>query len=205
MVYTLEKNKKNYTIFAAIIITSFLIGNIYTSAAVPNDSNLLEDVWNYIFGIEEDVEELSDDVLVIESNLELLERIHELEIRIAVLEECGGDCGSNGEPGFPAPDYDSGWQPLTPGGDVTLVHNLGTLEYMVYFIVTEDEPADVTPFMPSSFHNFGTGGAFVEDYVTDMMYDVGTRWEASENMILLHRYPDDVVCNYGRVIIWIIQ
>ena len=38
------KTKKNYTILATIIIASFLIGNIVIKAAVPGDSNLLEDV-----------------------------------------------------------------------------------------------------------------------------------------------------------------
>lgn len=201
----MEKNMKNYTVLAALIIASFLLGNIMTTAAAPGDSNLLEDVWNYIFGIEEDVEELSDNVLVIESNLDLLERIHELEIRIAVLENCAEDYGSSSESGFPAPDYDSGWSSLTSGEDLTIVHNLGTLEYLVYFMVTEDEPADVTPFTPSSFHNFGTGGAFIEDYVIDEMYDAGTYWRATENTVVIHRYPDDVVSNYGRVMIWIIS
>jgi hypothetical protein len=76
---------------------------------------------------------------------------------------------------------------------------------MVYFMVTEDEPADVTPFTPSSYHNFGTGGAFKDDYIIERMIDTGTYWEATANTIVIHRYPDDSVCNYGRILIWIIQ
>jgi hypothetical protein len=199
----MNKNAKNYLIIASIIITSFLFGNMMTIAQPGNDSNLLEDVWEYIFGVEDEVDALSDDVMILELNLDLLERIHELEIRIAILENCAEECGSNGGSGFPAPDFDSGWQPLTAGGDLTLIHNLGTLEYFVYFMVTEDEPADVTPFNPSSFHNFGTGGAFIEDYTLELMYDTGTYWTATQNTIVIYRYPDDVVSNYGRVMIWI--
>jgi hypothetical protein len=193
----MEKNKKKFIVLTTIILASFLFGSIVTAVG-PEDSSFLEEVWNAIFGIEEEVEEISDDVLVLKSNLDLLERIHDLETRIALLE----NGGPNGEPQFPAPSYDSGWHKLTAGQDLILIHNLDTTEYFVYFIVTEDEPTDSDPFVPTSFHNFGTGGAFVEDYVIDRMYDLGTYWEATKNSIEIYRYPQDTVCNYARVILW---
>jgi hypothetical protein len=168
------------------------------TAVGPDESSFLEEVWNAIFGIEDEVDEISEDVIVIQSNLEMLERIHELEIRIAVLESCGPSC----EGQFPPPDYDSGWHPLTPGNHLILTHNLNTMDYLVYYIVTEDEPGDLFPFVPTSFHNFGTGGAFVENYMLDVMTDTGTYWIGSSDTIDIFRYPDDIVCNYARVMLW---
>ena len=197
----MDKKTRNIIILTTIILTALFIGSVLTTAAPESDSNLLEDVWNAIFGIEDEVEVISDDVNVLKSNLDLLERIHELETRVAILE----NGGSSSELQFPPPTMDSGWLSLTPGEDLTIVHNLETLNYFVYFMVTEDEPSDVTPFTPSSFHNYGTGGAFIEDYTIERMYDTGTYWEATSNTIVIYRYPDDTVCNYGRVMIWVIS
>ena len=76
------------------------------------------------------------------------------------------------------------------------------MEYFVYFIVTEDEPSDIDPFVPSSFHNFGTGGAFVEDFTLGTQYDLGTYWTGTANSIHIYRYPDDSVSNYAQVMLW---
>lgn len=86
--------------------------------------------------------------------------------------------------------------------NLILSHNLNTIEYFVYFVVTEDEPTDLDLFVPSSFHNFGTGGAFVEEYTIDHEFDLGTYWKATKNSIEIHRYPEDTVCNYARVMLW---
>jgi hypothetical protein len=192
----MEKNTKKVIILTSIILASFVFGSFVTAVG-PEESSFLEDVWNAIFGLEEEVNEISDDVLVIQSNLELLERIHELEIRIAVLENCGPD--SDGQ--FPSPSYDSGWHPLTAGEHLILPHNLDTTDYFVYFVVTEEKPSDIDPFVPSTFHNFGTGGAFIEDYA-DIQSDAGTYWTGTKNTIDVFRYYDDVVCNYARVLLW---
>jgi hypothetical protein len=193
----MDRNRKRVVILASIIIASFLFGSAVTAVG-PEETSFLEEVWSAIFGIEEEVSEISDDVLVIQSNLELLERIHELEIRLTVLENCGADINAQ----FPSPVYDSGWHPLTPGEHLILPHNLDTTDYFVYFLVTEEEPSDVFPFVPSTFHNFGTGGAFIENYVVDIMSDTGTYWMGSKNTIDIFRYPDDTVCNYARIMLW---
>jgi hypothetical protein len=195
----MERNTKKVVVLASIIIISFFFGSIVTAVG-PDDASFLEELWNAIFGIEEKVDEISADVIVIQSNLELLERIHELEIRIAVLENCGPDI--NGQ--FPSPSYDSGWHPLTVGEHLILPHNLDTTDYFVYFVVTEEEPSDIDPFVPSTFHNFGTGGAFNDDWVVDIQSDLGTYWKGTKNTIDVFRYYDDTVCNYARVMLWII-
>jgi hypothetical protein len=191
----MDRTRKRVVILASIIIASFLFGSAVTAVG-PEETSFLEEVWNAIFGIEEEVSEISDDVLVIQSNLELLERIHELEIRLTVLENCGVDVNAQ----FPSPIYDSGWHPLTPGEHLILPHNLDTTDYFVYFLVTEEEPSDVFPFVPSTFHNFGTGGAFWEFSGTPV--DAGTYWTASSNTIDIFRHADDGVCNYARVMLW---
>jgi len=193
----MERNTKKVVILASIILVSFIFGSIVTAVG-PDDASFLEEVWNAIFGIEEEVDEISDDVIVLQTNLDLLERIHELETRIAILENCGPDS----EAQFPSPSYDSGWHKLTTGEHLILIHNLDTLEYFVNFVVTEEEPSDIDPFVPSTFHNFGTGGAFIEDYVIDIQSDLGTYWKGTKNTIDVFRYPDDVVCNYVRVMLW---
>ena len=190
-------NKKNLLILASITGVLLIFGVIVT-AAPPDDTPFLEEVWNAIFGIENEVDQISEDVNLLKMNLDLLEKIHALETRITVLETCGPEC----ESGFPSPCYDSGWHKLTPGQNLLLLHNLNTVDYFVYFIVTEDSPLDIDPFVPASFHNFGTGGAFVEDYVIERSYDLGTYWKASKNSIDVYRYPDDTVCNYARVMLW---
>jgi len=86
----MERNTKKVVILASIILVSFIFGSIVTAVG-PDDASFLEEVWNAIFGIEEEVDEISDDVIVLQTNLDLLERIHELETRIAILENCGPD------------------------------------------------------------------------------------------------------------------
>jgi hypothetical protein len=195
----MDKKHKNLIILT-IIIASFLFGSMVTAVG-PDNASFLEEVWNAIFGIEENVDEITQEVNILKNNIDLLEKIHDLEIRIAILENCGPEC----ETTFPSPSYDSGWHKLTAGQNLILIHNLNTVEYFVYFIVTEEEPTDIDPFMPTSFHNFGTGGAFVEDYMIQIMSSLGTYWEASRNSIEIYRYPQDTVCNYARVMLWRFQ
>jgi hypothetical protein len=194
----MEKNKKTITILAAIIIASFLLGNVVTKAAVPGDSNLLEDVWNYIFGIEEQVDELSDDVLVIETDLDLLERIHELETRITVLENCGAEDGM-----FPTPYADSDWQNIPKGSYIIIAHGLGSLDYVVDLQCRYDpESGDYWPgLVDPHFHNWYYGGD--ENYNSAGEWvKYGVWYEAYENTILVYRASDDTLSDQVRVRIW---
>lgn len=205
MVKQMKKNMKNHAVLAAIIIASFLLGNIYTSAAAPGDSNLLEDVWNYIFGIEENVEELSDEVMILESNLNLLERIHELETRITVLEECGCEDEANG---FPQPDYDSGWlywDRELEGTTMTINHGLNSMDYYVYLIgkynVVSGEPISPPITDPTHFHTWGYGGDWGYSELTGE-FKQGIYYEAYMNSIKIMRANSDPYSDYVRVMIW---
>jgi hypothetical protein len=121
--------------------------------------------------------------------LDQVEKIHELETRIALLETCGGEC----EKGFPSPDNDSGWQPIANFQHLVLEHNLNTMDYLVYVMKSDDTPIE--------FHNFGEGGYF---YMTPHLEErrSGTMWTASLNSIEVYRYDNDIVCNYVRVLLW---
>ena len=76
---------KKGVILASIILASFVFGSIVTAVG-PDDASFLQDLWNAIFGIEEEIDEISDDVIVLKTSLDLLERKHDLETRIAILE-----------------------------------------------------------------------------------------------------------------------
>ena len=201
----MEKNKKNYSFLAIIIIASFLIGNIYTSAAKPGSSNLLEDVWSYIFGIEDEVEKLSYDVMILESNLALLDRIHELETRITVLEKCGYEKETNG---FPQPDYDSGWlywDREVQGTTMTINHGLNSMDYYVYLIgkynVNGGEPISPPITDPTHFHTWGYGGDWGYSDLTGT-FKQGIYYEAYMNSIKIIRAASDPYSDYVRVILW---
>ena len=124
--------------------------------------------------------------------LDQIEKIHDLETRIAVLEKCGCDF----ECGFPTPDYDSDWQPIDNFEHLTLQHNLDTMDYLVYLMQKDDEAF-------TEFHNFGSGGAFPDDFELTMKRGFkGTMWTASKNSIEIYRYDNDVTSDYVRVMLW---
>ena len=198
----MERKSKYYFILTSIILASFLFGSIVTAVS-PEEASLLEKVWNTIFGIEAQVDTISTDVTELKIRLDLLERIYKLEIRIALLENSGTDTVSQ----FPSPSYDSGWRQLpaaTPssGSKTILIHNLDTTEYFVYYIVTEEIPTGLEPFVPRSFHNFGDGSAFSYEPMLGKSYYRGTYWTATKNSIVISRYGDDQTSNYARVMLW---
>ena len=181
---------------AIIFIAAFLCGSLTTATftnkyAYPTSSTQAQaSFWSRLFGRAQ-ADEITEMADVIRLVLDQIEKIHDLETRIAVLEKCGPEC----EYGFPLPDYDSGWHPIDNNEDLTLQHNLDTMDYLVY-VMMKDEDAF------TEFHNFGTGGAFLDDYMIDRQYASGTYWKASKNSIEIHRYSDDVPSDYVRVMLW---
>jgi hypothetical protein len=192
----MKTNEKQIVVTAIIIIASFLCGSLVTARftnkyAYPVSSDQVRaSLWDRLFGSTEadTITEMAD---VISLVLDQIEKIHDLETRITVLEKCGPEC----EHKFPPPDYDSGWHPIAKNEHLTLQHNLNTLDYLVYVMQKDDEAFN-------EFHNFGTGGAFIEDYQIDVIIDAGTMWTASQNSIEIYRYNDDSVSDYVRVLLW---
>ena len=211
----MEKSGKNYIILTTIIITAFLLGSIVTAA--PDGTSVLDDLWNYIFGIEEDVEELQNQLLLMAMIDDLEDRIEDLEDDPGTPGPIGptgpigppgpegpegpegptgppgpegdtGDTGPKGDTGsFFAPDYDSGWQ-ILPSGSKSLAHNLDTVDIYVYLIGKMDN-----------------GNTHQRFYGTDQ-YDSsirGVMWQSDgPNHILIWRRPQDFDWEEFRVLIW---
>jgi len=203
----MKTNEKQIVVFAIIFIAAFICGSLVTTTFTSKNAYSIASTqaqasfWDKLFGRVQ-ADEITEIADVIRLVLDQIDDIHDLETRIAVLEKCGPEC----EYGFPPPDYDSGWHPILPSSgrenDLTLHHNLNTLDYLVYVVSCEDTPSGSEQFTPTEFHNFGTGGAFIEDYVIDKQISSGTYWYAAKNSITIHRYPNDTVSKYIRVMLW---
>ncbi len=99
----MEKSKKNYAILTAIIIVSLMIGSFVISAQPEEDP--LSDLWNQIFGIEEDVEDLQTQY-EIHAEVEYLRGVVEtLQEQVNNFPYCGieGPEGPMGPEGLPGP------------------------------------------------------------------------------------------------------
>jgi hypothetical protein len=109
-------NRKYVVVAAVIVLASFLFG---TMAAAAPSGRPFEDIWNAIFGIQDDVESLEA-------------QVDELEASILV--------------GLPEPDFDSGWVNAECGTeDIILTHNLGTRDLFVYIYYRMNDPTIPSP------------------------------------------------------------
>jgi len=196
------KKKHTITIVVTVMITAFLIGSMATAVNSPLDENPLDKLWERLLGLEGEVDDISDEVATLKEESELLERVHELEIRLAVLERCG--CES--ECPFPEPDYDSNWISIETGQSLTLAHDLDTTEYFVYLIgrydTTEDETSDGFITDEDNFHTYEFGGDIWYDTLYGTTKMRGIWYVASKNSIRIDRAADDPFSDYIRVRIW---
>lgn len=193
------KRKHTVIIAATIIITAFLVGSITTAVNSAGDANPLDELWESLLGLEEEVDEISDEVSTLKEESELLERLHELEIRLAVLERCGceSDCP------FPEPDYDSNWISIEQGQSLTLTHNLNTKEYFVYLIGRYDTSKGGTFITDEdNFHTVEMGGDWVYNILYEESNKYGIWYVASKNTIRIDRAYHDPYSDYIRVMIW---
>ena len=193
----MKTDEKQIAVVAIVFIAAFLCGSLATTTftnkyAYPISSAQVQaSFWSRLFGRAQ-ADEITEMADVIRLVLDQIDKIHDLETRIAILEKCGPDC----EYGFPLPDYDSGWHPIDNNEHLTLQHDLDTMDYFVY--VTKKDEDSFT-----EFHNFGSGGAFPDDFLlTETSYSLGTMWTASKNSIEIYRYIDDVTSDYVRVMLW---
>jgi len=91
-----------------------------------------------------------------------------------------------------APDYDSNFVSIDPGGKEELYHNLGSYDLFVY-IVGRSIPA---PFI---YHQFYYGGVRLR---TDRMW--GIYWKQyDKNSLLVYRFDHDNDWDEVRVRIWV--
>lgn len=192
----MKTNEKQKVLIAVIIFASFICGslvnNIFSMNTYPVSSAYAQaSIWSRLFGNAQQ-SEITEYADVIRLMLDQVEKIHELETRLTVLETCGPEC----EKGFPPPDYDSGWVDIGHNYYYTFEHNLNTMDYLVY--VTKND-ADSR----NEFHNYAAGG---EAFVRGALLDMGTHWKASKNSIKVYRSIDDdfahLSSDYVRVILW---
>jgi len=193
----MKTNEKQIVVTAIVIIASFLCGSLATTTftnkyAYPVSSAQAQaSFWSRLFGRAQ-ADEITEIADIIRLVLDQIENIHDLETRITVLEKCGPEC----EHKFPPPDYDSGWHPIDNFEHLTLQHDLDTMDYFVY-VMKKDEDAF------TEFHNFGTGGAFPDDFELTMKRGFyGTMWTAAKNSIEIYRYDNDITSDYVRVMLW---
>lgn len=92
--------------------------------------------------------------------------------------------------GLGAPDYDSGWQSLSSGQQLYLMHNLNTTELIVY-LVGRYESGDMW------LHQYSFGSQLAQH---------GAWWAASNTTIIVYRAMHDYTSfqpwNYVRIMIW---
>ena len=192
---------KKGAILALVIISTFLLGSIVTAVPTDGNENSLDALWERLFGVEEEVEEIADEVTLMSSNLDLLERIHDLETRMAVLENCG--CEETN--GFPEPDYDSNWVSIGKAVSLTLTHDLNSDNYFVYLVGKYDTVGgdSITPTIgPGNFHTWEMGGDWFYDDIYGTSKKYGVYYEAYPNTITIHRAASDPYSDYVRVQIW---
>jgi hypothetical protein len=196
-------NSKRLAILALVIISTFVFGSIVTAVPTNGEGSPLDELWERLLGIEEDVEEVTEEVSLIQSNLDLLERIHNLEIRLEVLE----NCGCEDENCFPEPDYDSDWVSMEKGVGMTLTHNLDSEVYFVYLVGKydiENGDAITPPIEEENFHTWDYGG----DWVFSELAGVEKRgiwYEAYRDTIKVIRAANDPYSDFIRVMIWILD
>jgi len=193
----MEKSKKNYIILTAIIVVSIMIGSFVIAAPPTNGNSALSDLWNRIFGIEEDVEDL-------QNQLFLMAMIDDLEDRIEDLEDDSGT-GTQGPPGptgptGPAgpegtnwlqnPEYDSGWVSAGTGSTI-IPHLLGTQELFVYILGRYDSLTHQVRFGTDKFE-------FEGDFK-----EWGMSWQTIDDDTLnIYVQLDEYAWEEVRVLIW---
>ena len=103
-----------------------------------------------------------------------------------------GETGLGVEPGFlVAPAYDSGWRSISQGTTLTINHNLGTTEVLVYVIAN------------TSVGGLGINQVFYGGMQDTFGFTWGIYWSSLDNTtISIHRYPNDFSCERFRVMIW---
>jgi hypothetical protein len=198
----LDLKKHGVILVVTVMIAAFLIGSLATAVNSDEEENPLDALWERLLGLEGDVEEISEDVATLKEESELLERVHELEIRLAVLERCGCDSDCP----FPEPDYDSNWISIEQGQSLILTHDLNTTDYFVDLIgrydTTEAETSDGFITGADNFHTYEFGGDIWYDTLYGTSRMRGIWYIAHENSIRIDRAADDPFVDYVRVRIW---
>ncbi len=194
------QNYKKGAVLAVIVISTFLFGSIVTAVPTDGNENPLDELWERLLGVEEEVEEITEEVDDLRTDLGLLERIHELEIRIELLETCGATEGT-----LPTPYVDSGWMDISKGDSLIFGHGLGSLDYIVHlqsrYDIEEGDPI-TPPILDQNFHNWEHGGDWTYSTIYEEVDKLGVWYEAYSNTVVVMRAADDPYSDQVRIRIW---
>ena len=108
-----------------------------------------------------------------------------------------GSIGPDGGAPFPRPAYDSGWQAVTPGGTLTLYHDIGgdTDNYVVDLQFLDQF---------RGLHQMGHGGLVEGGKEYSVTLWLGAWWQRlTKESIEVERWKDDDIAEAVRVRIWV--
>lgn len=168
--------KKQLLIIISVAVASFLIGTMFSTNYLAMGGGKPNPIWEAIYDLQARVNILTNTVT------EQQAQISELQSQIDILNATK----------LGTPDYDSGWILMTRGEVITLNHNLGTTELLVYFVGKYD--ADGT------IHQWMYGGGYDDNQ--------GAVWFGlTNNQIKIERFIGDVRVpegqwSQGRVMLW---
>ena len=117
----IKMRKREAGIIAIVVISLFTVSYVFAA----NDGVPFDELWDSIFGLEEDVEELSSEVELLQLQYDLMMEIAALESRIAALETAPGTPGPIGPSGPMGPPGPEG--PEGPQGEQGLQGEQGPL------------------------------------------------------------------------------
>lgn len=181
------------TIGLLLIVGLLTVGFASVYAGGGAQGKPFNEIWKAIFGVQDD--------------------IADLEARIKVLEQAGGQQGPEGPPGpageqgpkgdpgdtGPAglgkPDYDSGWFDLAKGQSTSF--KIGEKYQLSAFVYVLGKSGDASAGVPEVIHQIFLGGEYVGDE------SAGLKWSLTDDdFIEIRRFPDDTVWEQVRVIVW---
>ena len=177
-----------------IVVTVILALTSISFAFAGNNGVPFDEIWEAIFGIHDDVEDIQSTL----TELELVPGPPGPEGPEGPVGPEGplgekGDTGNPGPTGIMSPDYDSGWVSLNINAFTFFEHNLGTKDIFVYLLGKNIEASGVVT------HQLYFGGSEMAGYYK------GVRWSTSSensNEVSVYRLWDDLLWDEARVLIW---
>ena len=194
---------------AGIIVTIIIAISSISFAYAGNNGVPFDELWEAIFGIQEEVEDIQSTLDLHAEIAELHATVNYLESRLTVLELVPGPQGPAGSTGpegpegpqgligpaggFGAPDFDSGWVELSKGEN--LIGTLSEIDASNVFVYLMGR---LDPLLEAHQYYYG-----VDMYDPDDWIDRGATWyfDYTQNLYVVRGYFDEHWTE-ARVIVW---